>query len=57
MKSKLILQVHDELIVDAPQDEVDEVTAILRREMETAVTLRVPLVVEIKAGRSWLDCK
>lgn len=57
MKSGLILQVHDELIVDATEDELGTVIEILRTEMESAVKLRVPLTVEIKAGKSWLDCK
>ena len=57
MRARLVLQVHDELIVDAPEDEVDQVADILRREMENAVELSVPLVVEVKSGRSWLECK
>lgn len=55
--AKLILQVHDELIVDAPSDEVPAVSEILRREMETAVTLNVPLTVQVGVGKTWLSCK
>lgn len=57
MKSKLILQVHDELIVDTAPDEAEEVRRILEREMSGAVSLRVPLTVEVGQGKSWFDCK
>lgn len=57
MKSKLILQVHDELIVDAAPDETEEVVAILRSEMENAVKLSVPLDVDISVGANWMECK
>ena len=56
MKSKLILQIHDELIVEAADDETEEVKKILRECMENAVTLKVPLVVDIGYGKSWLNC-
>lgn len=57
MRSKLILQVHDELIIDAPADEADAAAELLKREMESAVTLKVPLVASVNTGKSWLDCK
>ena len=57
LKSKLILQVHDELIIEAPKDEVDKVCALLKEEMESAVSLSVPLKVDMKMGRSWYDTK
>ena len=57
MKSRLIMQVHDELIVDAAQDEKDEVVEILRTEMESAVKLSVPLGVDIAVGGNWMECK
>ncbi len=57
MKSKLILQVHDELIVEAHKDEVEEVMRIVKEKMESAVKLRVPLVVDINYGSSWYDTK
>ena len=57
LKSKLILQVHDELIVDAHPDEVDKVLEILKNEMQTAVTLSVPLTVETECGERWFDAK
>jgi len=53
----MVLQVHDELIIEAPEREVDEVSQIVRRCMEGAAKLRVPLVVEIGEGSNWLDAK
>lgn len=55
--SAILLQVHDELIVESPAAEVDEVRAILKREMEGAGELRVPLVVDLGVGDNWLDAK
>lgn len=57
MKSRLLLQVHDELIVEAHNDEIDEVKKILKEEMENAVKLKVPLVVDMSEGHSWYDAK
>lgn len=57
LEAKLILQVHDELIIESPKSEVDKVQAILREEMEKAATLRVPLKVDMKVGHSWYDTK
>lgn len=56
-KSRLILQVHDELIVEAHKDEFSEVYNILKYEMENAIKLDVPLVVDIKTAKSWYDTK
>lgn len=55
--AKLILQVHDELIVESNKNCADEALAILKREMETAVKLSVPLTVEIQQGSTWFECK
>ena len=57
MKSKLILQIHDELIIDAHHDEVDRVKALLREEMENVVKLKVKLDVDMNTGGSWYDSK
>lgn len=57
LKSKLILQVHDELIVEAYQDEVERVKQLLKEEMEQAFQLSVPLVVDMNTGKSWYDTK
>ena len=53
----LLLQVHDELVFEAPTDELSEVTEMVRREMESAAELQVPLVVEVGIGPNWLESK
>lgn len=57
LKSRLILQVHDELIIEAHESEVEEVTDLLKESMENAVKLRVPLSVDVKSGSSWYETK
>lgn len=57
LKSKLILQVHDELIVEAHKDEVDKVKQILSEEMQSAMELNVPLKVDMSTGHSWYDAR
>ena len=57
LAAKLILQVHDELIVECPRDEADTVSRVLQEEMENAAQLSVPLVAETHAGKSWFDTK
>lgn len=57
LDARLILQVHDELIVDAPLGEAERVSALLKREMENAVNMSVPLTAEVKTGRSWYETK
>lgn len=55
LKAKLILQVHDELIVECPDAEADLVSGILKEEMENAVQLSVPLTVDVHSGHSWAE--
>lgn len=55
--AKLILQVHDELIVESCNNDKEQAAQILRREMENAVKLSVPLKVDLNMGKSWYDCK
>jgi DNA polymerase I len=55
LKSRLLLQVHDELLFEAPEAEVPALTAMARQVMENAATLSVPLVVETGTGRTWAD--
>lgn len=57
MKSKLILQVHDELIIETHISEKEQVERILRDCMQNAVSLKVPLVAEVKAGSNWYETK
>jgi len=55
LATRLILQIHDELLLDAPNGEVGRVSEIVRREMEGAFDFGIPLVVEIGTGRTWLE--
>ena len=57
MKSRLILQVHDELLIEAAESEVDEVKAILKDKMENAADLSVPLIADMHTGSSWYEAK
>ncbi len=57
LKTKMVLQVHDELVLDAPLEESNYAAQILKEEMENAVELRVPLTVEVSTGKSWYDAK
>ncbi len=57
LTAKLILQVHDELIVESPEEEREQVETLLRRCMENAASLRVPLIADVHSGRSWYDTK
>ena len=56
-KSRLILQVHDELIIEANSDELDGIKNMLQEVMEDAITLNVPLKVDMKVGNSWYETK
>ena len=53
LKARMLLQVHDELVLDLPEAELDKVTALLREEMEGVYPLDVPLVVDVGHGRDW----
>lgn len=55
MKSKMILQVHDELVFDARKDELETLKAIIEDKMKSAIELKVPVVVEMNAGSNWLE--
>lgn len=57
MAAAMLLQVHDELVFEAPPGEIDALRTLVEREMTTAVELDVPLVVDIGVGDNWLDCK
>ena len=57
LAAKLVLQVHDELIVECPEAEAEAVKTLVAREMEAAAKLAVPLTAEAKSGRSWYDAK
>ena len=57
LKARLLLQVHDELIAEAPASEAEKAAAILTEEMENVIKLSVPLVAEAHIGKSWFDAK
>lgn len=57
LKTKLILQVHDELVLDAPENEREQAAEILKYEMENAVKLNVPLKVDVHCGKNWYEAK
>lgn len=57
LQTKMIMQVHDELLFEAPSDEIAAVSEIVKREMEAAATLDAPLVAEIGVGDNWMDAK
>ena len=57
LKSQLVLQVHDELLIEAYRDEEEKVAKILEEEMENAVSLSVPLIAEVHTGDNWYDVK
>ena len=55
LDARIVMQVHDELVVETRDDQVDKCKEIVRREMESAVQLSVPLTVDVSAGKNWLD--
>lgn len=57
LRSRLILQVHDELIVEAPEDEREQAEQIVREEMENACTMKVKLEADVHSGKTWYDAK
>ena len=56
-EAELLLQVHDELIVECPEEIAESVAGLISREMEQIATLDVPLLAEAKWGKSWFDAK
>jgi len=57
LKSRLTLQIHDELIIETEPSEIEEVKELMRRNMESAVEMEVPLTVDMKVGESWYETK
>lgn len=56
LRSKMILQIHDELLFEVPDDELQQVTDLVKAGMEGAMSLRIPLTVDIKVGKNWEEC-
>ena len=57
LETKMIMQVHDELLFEAPESEIDAAKILIKREMEAAATLDVPIIVEIGVGDNWMNAK
>ena len=57
MRSRLILQVHDELLLECPPEEAEKAAAILQEAMEKVIDLKVPLVAEVHQGKTWYEAK
>ena len=57
LKSKIVLQIHDEMMIEVPKEEIEEVKQILKKSMETATKLKVPLIADISVANNWYDCK
>ena len=57
LEARMLMQVHDELLVEVPDAEVGQVTEILKHEMESAVSLDVPLIADVGVGENWMDAK
>jgi len=57
LQSKMLLQVHDELVFEVPPDELEQVPELVKNEMEHAAQLSVPLVVDLGLGSNWLETK
>ena len=57
LKSRLILQIHDELLIETKQEEIEIVKEILQRNMEKSAELKVSLIAEVKEGNNWYEAK
>jgi DNA polymerase-1 len=57
MKARMLLQVHDELVLEAPPNETAAVKALVKHEMESVYDVAVPLLVEVSSGLNWRDAK
>ena len=57
LRSRLILQVHDELLLECPPEEADRAAELLREAMEQVIRLQVPLVAEVHRGKNWFEAK
>ncbi|MDP2905628.1 MAG: DNA polymerase, partial [Candidatus Omnitrophota bacterium] len=55
LRAKMVLQVHDELVFDVPHEELKQVAALVRQSMENVLELKVPIRVDIKSGKNWLE--
>ncbi|CRH24840.1 DNA polymerase I [Chlamydia trachomatis] len=56
LKSRLLLQIHDELLFEVPAEELEEMRSLVQEKMESAMELSVPLVVNVLIGKNWAEC-
>ena len=57
LNAKIVLQVHDEMMIETPLEEADRVKEIVKNEMESAIELKVPLIAEVSEAENWYECK
>lgn len=57
LKAKIVLQVHDEMMIEAPIEEANDVKEIIKKEMENAINLKVPLIADVSEAENWYECK
>ena len=57
LKAKIVLQVHDEMMIEAPIEEAEEVKQIIKTQMESAIKLNVPLIADVSEAYNWYECK
>lgn len=57
LQAKIVLQVHDEMMIEAPEAEKEQIKDILKQSMESAIDLKVPLIADIGEAKNWYDCK
>ena len=57
LKSKILIQVHDELVLNVYKDELEIIEALVKKEMEEVIKLSVPLEVDISVGKTWYEAK
>ena len=57
LKAKIVLQVHDEMMIETPLEEAEEVKKIVKNQMENAIKLKVPLIADVSEAYNWYECK
>ena len=57
LKTKMLLQVHDEIVLEVPQEELEDVKALITKTMERSYELKVPLIADVSVGENWMKAK
>ncbi len=55
LKSKIILQIHDELILQCPTQEIDFIKKLVKKQMETVISWKIPLIITVRTGKNWAE--